>query len=105
MIQKVVKDNELNPEEKIELVARMDSVIGLKLLSTAADTVEQEAKKAAVNPHQGDPEAPEIDALVAQRTEAKKAKDFSRCDEIRDILKARGITVTDTPNGPVWTRV
>ena len=105
LIQKVVKDNEINSEEKIELVARMDSVIGLKLLSTAADTVEQEAKKAAVNPHQGDPETPEIDALVAQRTEAKKAKDFSRCDEIRDILKARGITVTDTPNGPVWTRV
>ena len=104
MIQKAVKDNSLTAEEKIELVARMDTVIGLKLLESAADVLKEEEQKASVNPHEGDPEAAEIDALVAERTEAKKAKNFARCDEIRDILKARGITIIDTPKGPEWKR-
>ena len=104
MIQKVIKDNALSAEEKIELVARMDTVIGLKLLEKAALVLEEEEKKASINPHEGDPEAAEIDALVAERTEAKKAKNFARCDEIRDILKARGITIIDTPKGPEWKR-
>ena len=104
MIQKVIKENALSNEEKIELVARMDTVIGLKLLEKAALVLEEEEKKASVNPHEGDPEAAEIDALVAERTEAKKAKNFARCDEIRDILKSRGITIIDTPKGPEWKR-
>ncbi|MGP1458813.1 MAG: CysS/YqeB C-terminal domain-containing protein, partial [Treponema sp.] len=44
--------------------------------------------------HDGDPEADEINALIAQRTEAKKAKDFAAADKIRDELNARGIIVT-----------
>jgi len=51
-----------------------------------------------------DPEAAEIDALVLERTEAKKAKDFAKADEIRNALAARGITIIDTPNGPTWKR-
>lgn len=104
MIQKVIKENALSNEEKIELVARMDTVIGLKLLEKAALVLEEEEKKASVNPHEGDPEAAEIDVLVAERTEAKKAKNFARCDEIRDVLKSRGITIIDTPKGPEWKR-
>ena len=105
LIQKAVKENSLSNGEKIELVARMDTVIGLRLLEKAAIVLEEEEKAAAVNPHEGDPEAAEIDALVAERTEAKKAKNFARCDEIRDILKARGIAIIDTPKGPEWKRV
>ena len=47
---------------------------------------------------------PEIDALVLQRAEAKKAKNFAEADRIRDELKARGITVTDTKEGASWKR-
>ena len=57
-----------------------------------------------MNPHEGDPEAAEIDALVAERTQAKKNKDFARADQIRDELTARGITIVDTPTGPTWKR-
>ena len=104
MIQKVVKDNAIENPEKIELVSRMDTVIGLKLLETAASVLEAEEKSASVNPHEGDPEAAEIDALVAERTQAKKNKDFARADQIRDELTARGITIVDTPTGPTWKR-
>ena len=47
----------------------------------------------------------EIEALVAERTAAKKAKDFATADKIRDDLKARGIVIEDTPQGPKWKRV
>lgn len=41
----------------------------------------------------------EIEASVAERQEARKNKDFARADEIRDLLKERGITLKDTPQG------
>ena len=46
----------------------------------------------------------EIDALVAERTEARKSKNFKRSDEIRDILAAKGIVIEDTPQGPRWKK-
>ena len=42
---------------------------------------------------------PELQALVDERQEARKNKDFQRADEIRDILKVKGITLKDTPQG------
>ena len=41
----------------------------------------------------------DIKALVEERQEARKAKDFKRADEIRDMLKERGIILKDTPQG------
>ena len=48
---------------------------------------------------------PEIDALVAARTEAKKTKNFAEADRIRDELKARGIEIIDTPQGAKWRKI
>ncbi|HOA42240.1 MAG: cysteine--tRNA ligase [Anaerovoracaceae bacterium] len=41
----------------------------------------------------------EIEALVRERQKARTNKDFKRADEIRDLLKAKGITLKDTPQG------
>jgi len=46
----------------------------------------------------------EIEALVAERTAAKKQKDYKRADEIRDTLGKMGIIIEDTPQGPKWKR-
>jgi cysteinyl-tRNA synthetase len=46
----------------------------------------------------------EIDALVRQRDEARKAGNFAEADRIRSDLAARGITLEDTPNGTIWHR-
>ena len=48
---------------------------------------------------------PAIDALVMQRYEAKKAKNFAEADRIRDELKAQGIEIIDTKGGASWKRV
>ena len=46
----------------------------------------------------------EIEALIEQRTAARKAKDFKTADEIRDKLKEMGIVLEDTPQGVKWSR-
>jgi cysteinyl-tRNA synthetase len=46
----------------------------------------------------------DIEALIEQRQEARKNKDWATADRIRDDLKARGIILKDTPNGVTWTK-
>ena len=46
----------------------------------------------------------EIEALIAQRTAARKNKDWAEADRIRDELKAREIVLEDTPQGVKWHR-
>lgn len=44
-----------------------------------------------------------VDDLLAERQEARAARDFARADAVRDRLLKAGITVEDTPDGPLWT--
>ena len=50
-------------------------------------------------------EAERIDALVAGRVAARKAKDFAEADRIRKELAAEGIEIMDGPDGSTWRRV
>ncbi|MFW5653916.1 MAG: cysteine--tRNA ligase [Planctomycetota bacterium] len=45
-----------------------------------------------------------IEALLVERTEARKARNFARADEIRDELAALGIEIKDSPTGPTWSK-
>lgn len=50
----------------------------------------------------GEDLAGEIEALIAQRAEARKNKDWATADRIRDELKARRVVLEDTPAGVKW---
>ena len=52
----------------------------------------------------GDLEA-EVEALIAERQQARKDRNFALADKIRDELKARGIELLDTPQGVRWKKV
>ena len=43
----------------------------------------------------------EIQSLIDKRNEARKNKDWAAADKIRDELKAKGITIKDTPQGTI----
>ena len=47
----------------------------------------------------------DIEALIEERNNARKEKNFARADEIRDMLKNSGIELEDTRQGVKWKRV
>ncbi|MBE7030955.1 MAG: cysteine--tRNA ligase [Ruminococcaceae bacterium] len=47
----------------------------------------------------------EIEQMIAERNEARKARDFAKADAIRDTLKEMGIVLEDTSQGVKWKRV
>lgn len=50
----------------------------------------------------GEAQRNEIDDLLAERTAARKAKNFARADEIRDLLVEKGVQAEDGPEGTTW---
>jgi cysteinyl-tRNA synthetase len=53
----------------------------------------------------GDPEATEIEALIAQRNAARKGRNFGEADRIRTALAVKGILLEDRPDGKTeWRR-
>lgn len=86
-----------NDATKLYILNDFDKVLSLDLVAQAKAYNE----KADVPANEEDAE---IDALVAQRTQARKDKNWAEADRIRDELNARGIVLTDTPEGVKWSR-
>jgi len=82
-----------------------DKVLGLQLIKTALEQADKVQTPALGASQQNDAQKAEIEALIAERTEAKKRKDYAKADEIRSLLKEKGIVLEDTAQGTVWKRV
>ena len=97
-----------NDATKLALLADFDYVLSLSLMEKAeakrAELAAQQSAKTACGYTVTGEGAPAIDALVMQRYEAKKAKNFAEADRIRDELKAQGIEIVDTKDGAAWKR-
>ena len=96
-----------NDATKLAILSSFDQVLSLSLLDKAAALREKESQSTSAAggytiTGEGDSA---IDALVLQRYEAKRAKNFAEADRIRDELKAQGIEITDTKEGASWRRV
>jgi cysteinyl-tRNA synthetase len=46
--------------------------------------------------------APQVEALLLERTQARDSKDWARADQIRDQLTDMGVVVVDSADGPTW---
>ena len=89
----------VNDATKLYALKDFDQVLSLNLLAAAQALQKKQAEEAAASAD------PEIDALVAARTEAKKAKNYAEADRIRDRLKEIGVEIIDTPQGTKWRKV
>jgi cysteinyl-tRNA synthetase len=94
----LLRDAEIPAKDALAAAFVMDSVLGLDLSKEIAQYRE------AV-PAESQEFIAEIEALLAERSAAKKAKDFARADGIRNALKERGILLEDSPNGATWRRI
>jgi len=79
-----------------QTLRRLGGVLGL-LQRDAADFLQARAAGDGIG------EA-EIEALIAARQAARKAKDFAESDRVRDALAAAGIVLEDGPGGTTWRR-
>jgi cysteinyl-tRNA synthetase len=77
-------DGELKPVQ--DVFRELTGVLGLTLEEKKGSS-EQEAQ---------------INALIAERTEARKQKQWARSDEIRDQLKEIGVIIEDSKDGTTW---
>ena len=87
-------ENNLNSAEAFAVVDRgnwslaewqqIDDLFGLGLIVDSPDITENQKQ------------------LIEKRQQARAKKDFATADQIRDELAKDGITVKDTPNGPIW---
>jgi len=73
----------------------IDAVLGVLGLAQAAATQTEIGLFTGVEP------SAEVETLLAERRDAKKAKDFARADAIRDQLAARGLAIKDVAGGKV----
>jgi len=87
-----------NDGTKLAALRDFDRVLSLNLLEAAQQLQEKQKQEAEASAD------PEIDALVARRTAAKKERNFAEADRIRDELKAMGVEIIDTPQGTKWRK-
>ena len=89
------------PATKLALLEDFDRVLGLDMVPAATKALD--AEKKAAEEAANDPFIKEIEDMIAQRIEAKKAKNYALADEIRKALTDKGVTLTDTPQGTKYT--
>ncbi|MGM0432631.1 MAG: cysteine--tRNA ligase [Spirochaetota bacterium] len=91
VLWKAVKDKDLSAAQKLGLLYDFDTVLGLgldKIQLSGPEELDEESMQ-----------------LIREREEARASKNFARADEIRAILKERGIEIRDTSSGTEWKKI
>ncbi|MBY4675087.1 cysteine--tRNA ligase [Marinobacterium arenosum] len=95
-LNKASREGDAKAGQLAAVLKRLGGLLGL--LQQDPDSFLQGEDKA------GEISATEIEALIEQRTAARKAKDFAESDRIRDSLAAQGVILKDSREGTTWFR-
>jgi cysteinyl-tRNA synthetase len=89
-VSEMIREAETRKEYGVlDALYDFDRVLGLRLRESAEAATEID---------------PGIQALIKEREQARKAKDWARADQIRNQLAEQGIILEDTPSGTLWRR-
>lgn len=96
LLESMLADKKLKGAAKAEVLAEFDAVLGLRLGTLTREELRVRPASAAID-------ETEIETRLAERKEARAAKDFARSDAIRDALAEQGVEVMDgDPLGWDW---
>ena len=97
-LQDALRDPAITPDGLRAVVAAADALLGLGLATLDPGDLDRRRAVSDLSPE----ELHAIEQLVADRTQARKERDWARADQIRAELDELGVDLTDTPDGPVW---
>lgn len=90
----VLRHSQANDNDRWATLVEMDRVLGFGLHDISPKAV-----------HVDEDLATQVEELIAQRTEARKNKDFATADAIREKLAGMGIAIEDKPGQTTWHKV
>ena len=97
-LQDALREPAITPAGLSTVVAAADALLGLGLATLDPGDLDRRRAVGDLS----DQERHAIEEFVADRTQARKERDWARADQIRAQLDELGVQVTDTPEGPVW---
>jgi cysteinyl-tRNA synthetase len=90
-VNDLIRQNGIDRESAgklLQLFSEFGDILGVEFIKVRKDEITDEQMQ-----------------LIKEREEARKNKNWSRSDEIRDILLAQGIALEDSQTGTVWKKV
>ncbi|WP_461522030.1 cysteine--tRNA ligase [Porticoccus sp.] len=95
---------DINTQAKTDLAQARKLVAELKAMGAVFGILGCDPEAFMQGGSEGDLDAAQIEALIAERVAAKKNRDFARADQIRDDLLAQGVVLEDSREGTTWRR-
>jgi cysteinyl-tRNA synthetase len=92
VVAAVARDTALSDADSAELARRFDEALGIGLADLVPADLDLRPSDSLISPEQ-------VDQLLAERSAARAARDFTRSDQLRDSLAELGVTIEDQPGG------
>ena len=98
IVQEALRDPALTLDGRRAVIAVGDALLGLGLAALQARDVDNRRATSDLTAE----ELQVIEQLIIERTQARKQRDWTGADQIRDELDRLSVVVSDTPEGPAW---